>query len=680
MTYKIKNEVEMKTNSIIVTLLLMFVLIAIGCSDDGKKDNVEVITDFEDIQVHDQFNYSTTKIVTVSLTVLNGSGDGVNNIPFKVFDKAPKEGGVVYESGATNEDGKANLYVTIPDYMEELYIEGYMSSLTLPIVNNAIIYEFGTDVDSEERGAQEIVKPERAGDLEYVLSYSRITGIPYGMSKDTIPREFLRKVNATLPEGKPVPQFHPHYLNPNNELNVVVINEPAEVWVTFVHEGAGYKNSLGYYTYQEGNPPQTRDDIDTIKVIFPNVSMRSSIFTNGLVPGDKVYLGKFEAGTVIGWVLMANGWYNGRANLVENSWFSDKNLNPSNYQQSIMAYDNEFKKLLFSFEDLVYDKSDKDFNDAVFYVTATPIESIDIGNIPPVDTPEDKDGDGISDIFDDFPDDPERAFHTNNNGRSSLVFEDLWPAKGDYDFNDMVIDYNMFFHKNAGGKITNVLTEFELRATGARFRNGFAVQFPFSSSNVASMTVIDGNDDLTYSTVVSDKRFSPILEDGDKAVIIFIPNTNELMAASDEHFVNTQADAPYINPVIIALDIKLDTPEDMADWAWGIPFNPFIYINGNRGHEVHLPDYPPTSLADQTLFGLNDDSSDATQNRYYKTINNHPWGLNIAESFDYPYEKAKINHAYKKFKAWAEDSGASYEDWFKNLPGYRNDDLIYQKP
>lgn len=671
----------MKLRFVTATLLIMFMLMAIGCSNDDKKDNLDTFTNFEDIQVSDQFNYATTKYVTINLTVLNGSGEGVNNIPFKVFDKAPKEGGTIYESGATNEDGVANFYVTIPDYMEELYIEGYMSSLILPIVNNEIVCEFGTEADSEERGDQDITKPERVAGLEYVLPYNSY-GIPYGMSKDIVPVDFLTKVNATLPEGKPVPQYHPHYLDPDNELNVVVINEPAEVWVTFVHEGAGYKNSLGYYTYQAGNRPESRDDIETINVIFPNVSISSYnwLGRRGLVTGDKIYLGEFEAGTVIGWVLMANGWFNGKANLVENSWFSDKNLNPNNNQQSIMAYDDEFEKLLFAFEDQVYNVGDDDFNDAVFYVTATPIENIDTGNIPPIDTPEDRDGDGISDIFDDFPDDPERAFQTNNNSKSSLVFEDLWPAKGDYDFNDMVLDYNMFFHKNADGKITNVLTEFELRATGARYRNGFAVEFPFSSSNIASMTIIDGSDDLTYSTVVSDARFNPILEDGDKAVIIFIPNTNDLMSAGGDHFVNTQADAPYINPVTVALDIKFDTPEDMTEWTWSIPFNPFIYINGDRGHEVHLPDYPPTSLADQTLFGLNDDSSDPNQNRYYKTINNHPWGLNIAESFDYPYEKAKVNHAYKKFKVWAENSGTSYEDWFKNLPGYRNDDLIYQKP
>lgn len=669
----------MKLRLTTITLVLAFMFIATGCSKDNDKNEADVLTSFEDIQVHEQFNYETTKMVNVELTVLNGSGDGVANIPFKVFDIAPKEGGTLFDSGATDEDGIANFYVTIPSYLEELYVEGYMSSLTLPIADNMVSYEFGTDADNEERNGQEWITPAKTPKLQYLADYNK-EGVPKNMLKDRIPSKFLNKVNATLPESRPVPQYHPHYLLPNNELNVVVIDEAADVWVTFVHEGAGYLSSLGFYTYQAGYPPQTRNDIDVIKVIFPNSSMKHS--GGGLVPGDKVYLGEFQPGTIIGWVLMADGWYNNKANLVENSWFSDKNLNPNSHQQSIMAFDEEYEHLLFAFEDIAINNGDcdHDYNDAIFYVTANPIESVDIGNVPPVDTPADEDGDGISDTFDDFPLDPARAFQTNSHSRSSLVFEDLWPQKGDYDFNDMVMDYNMFFHKNTEGKVSHVITEFTLQAVGAKRKNGFGVQFPFSSSNIASMTIVDGLDQLTYSDVFSDYRFNPVLEDGDKAVIVFINNTVDFMVPELGDFINTVEGEPFVEPIKIALDIKLNTPEDMNEWQWGIPFNPFMFINRDRAYEVHLVDYPNTPLANTDLFGTSDDSSDISQNRYYKTINNHPWALNIAEGYDYTYESKKINHAYPKFKTWAESSGALYPDWYKDLPGYRNNEMIYQKP
>ena len=661
--------------SIIAVILLTFTF---GCSDDddNSTNNNNSNGDFEDLQVQDDFHYSTTELVTIDLKVFNGEGQGVANIPFKIYDKAPAEGGKLFDSGSTNSNGLAIFKSTLPTYLSSVYVVGYMSSMELPINNNSVSYEFGSGLNDEKRNDKRAVAPPKT-DLEYVLEYNA-QGVPIGMERDILPADFLTKVDATLPESRPVPQFHPTYLADGNQLNVLVIDEAADVWVTFVHEGAGHLNSLGYYTYQEGNPPQSREDIDVIKVIFPNVSMVGS--GGGLVPGDKIYLGEFEPDTIIGWVLMDNGWSNSQANLVTNSWFSNTNLNPNENQQSILVYDAEYEKLLFAFEDLVLGQGDDDFNDAVFYATANPIESISIDDVQPIDTPDDADGDGISDVFDDFPNDPSKAFHTNNYSNSTLVFEDLWPQKGDYDFNDMVIDYNMFFHKNVDGQVTNLIAEFELRAVGARKQNGFAVEFPFSSSNIADMIVIDGNDDLSYSDIISHPNFNPSLEEGEKAVINFINNTNDFMPQGDTGFINTQAGTGYTEPVQIALNIKFAIPEDINSWGWGIPFNPFLIIDRVRGNEVHLPDYPPTSLVNEENFGQSDDDSYVDENRYYKTVNNHPWALNIADSWDYPYELKKINRAYLKFQDWAESSGESYPDWYLDLPGYRDDELIYQQP
>jgi LruC domain-containing protein len=78
------------------------------------------------------------------------------------------------------------------------------------------------------------------------------------------------------------------------------------------------------------------------------------------------------------------------------------------------------------------------------------------------------------------------------------------------------------------------------------------------------------------------------------------------------------------------------------------------------------------------LFGTGDDASQSGS--WYKTAENLPWAVNIPESWDYPVEKAQITRAYLKFKHWAQSSGASYPDWYRNLPGYTNQDFIYQTP
>ena len=96
--------------------------------------------------------------------------------------------------------------------------------------------------------------------------------------------------------------------------------------------------------------------------------------------------------------------------------------------------------------------------------------------------------------------------------------------------------------------------------------------------------------------------------------------------------------------------------------------------------EVHLSDYPPTALADQSLFGTLDDDTDPGTGKYYKTSNNLPWAINIYESFEYPIEKQQVVWAYLKFVAWATSSGTTFEDWYKDLPGYRDSSKIYTPP
>ena len=71
----------------------------------------------------------------------------------------------------------------------------------------------------------------------------------------------------------------------------------------------------------------------------------------------------------------------------------------------------------------------------------------------------DTDNDGVIDSQDDYPNDPTAAYsiHTpSDTGWASLAFEDLWPSRGDYDFNDLVIDYRFTEVLNKKNKIVRI--------------------------------------------------------------------------------------------------------------------------------------------------------------------------------------------------------------------------------
>ncbi len=208
---------------------------------------------------------------------------------------------------------------------------------------------------------------------------------------DEISQDLLDRIHASLPDGQRVPIHHPEYLAEGTQTNILLL-EQADVFVTFVTEGAGYKNVLGFYYYDVNDPPETVADIQsTMTVIYPNVSKLYS--GGGLLPGDKVKIGNFPANTVIGWFLAANGYQNN--NPTNGHWllFSNPDLNPESdttlQQHNVLLNDLGSGRVILGFEDIKrdYGSCDHDFEDALFYVTSTPTEAISYDDIPVIDDP-----------------------------------------------------------------------------------------------------------------------------------------------------------------------------------------------------------------------------------------------------------------------------------------------------
>ncbi len=278
------------------------------------------------------------------------------------------------------------------------------------------------------------------------------------------------------------------------------------------------------------------------------------------------------------------------------------------------------------------------------------------------DDDDDDDDDGDDDDGDDDDD-----FGGN------LSFEDLWPAKGDYDFNDLVVDYNFDITKNVHEEIEKIDATFIIRAFGASYQNGFGFTFPNVSpsqiTNVSGMEVESGS--------IFNLAANGLEQGQSKATIIVLDNCYRIMPHPGTGIgVNTEQSAPYVAPVTISMEITF-APGEVTYSELDIGnFNPFIIVDQVRDVEVHLPDYEPTDLA-SGYFGTLDDASNPGSGIYYKTETNLPWAIHIPESFDYPIEKQDITGAHLKFAEWAESQGTMYPDWFQDKTGYRNSSLLY---
>lgn len=708
---------EKKLRLMLIAIAITFVFQA--CLKD-RFENIEdgtdegIITDSTaQASIYNGFDFKTVTEYEVVVLTLNNLKLPLKGVYVELYTKRPLSSletlnpdakDYLLIKGITNKDGILQCKINPPSLVDSLYI--LTSYIGLPSLHSVFLNKSQIEVVI---GGQDYLKSSTNSGINtslkslavpvptqvngyYTLGDWNHYGVPDYLEStdDEITNSLLDDINTSLPERSPLPETHPQYLASSDDANLV-LNEDCEIWVTFVHEGAGWHNSLGYYTYPTNSPPLSVDDINDLTIIFPDVSN----YYNGLTPGNKVqlyylnpetnqYSSTFPSGVSVGWFLIAQGWSSNDKHVTNGKYihYSNINLNVEAdadlQKHNVLLFDEARDLLLLGFEDIRRDHNgcDQDFNDAVFYATLNPISAVTKSAYQKVDTPTDSDGDGANDDVDQFPYDASNSFNNyypSENTFGTLVFEDMWPSKGDYDFNDLVVDYNFNQVTNAQNKVVALRIKTKVKAIGASYHNAFAISLNTSPGNITSVT--GQNISKGYLNISGNGT-----ENGQsKAVIIFFDDAyNVLPYPGTGVCVNTFPQYPFVTPTVQEIDIVFSTPIDFSEIGTP-PYNPFIIVDRIRGKEIHLPNLPPTDLANFELFGTQDDDSDISADEFYVSDIYLPWAINLPESFSYPKEKEGIVHTHLKFNGWAVSRGYNYMDWYQNKTGYRDNGKIYAR-
>ncbi len=441
-----------------------------------------------------------------------------------------------------------------------------------------------------------------------------------------IDENILNTFLYALPESSKANIDHPEYF-PSDEPEIT-IDKNAEGFITFYSEGAGYKNTLGYYTYDGDTgrtAPTTIEELKTNgKIIFPNTSLVNS--GGKMYYGLTVSLGEFEANTKFVFFIVSNGW---KGDGIRNSdWmFSTKSdLNLEYDENSVLDVpDHKHVALLWSnvgtgnillmgFEDILrtHNGCDHDFNDVLFSFSTTPMDALteDNGSFSVAPVEADSDNDGVSDAYDEFDDDPHRAYTTyypNENDNATIMFEDMWPKEGDYDMNDMSIEIQITEINDSLNKTKEIQFDSKLNANGAAYKNGFAVQINSSINNIESSEFYLNGVEITGNLSADNDNtiitfFTDAVKEFKKEENFYDFATGSKYGCNDPYnrFVNvclnrTKVSSPNVTGTIIFTEpVNLISP----------PYNPFLVVNNGvlSYNEVHLPNYMPTSLAPTHLF------------------------------------------------------------------------------
>ncbi len=291
----------------------------------------------------------------------------------------------------------------------------------------------------------------------------------------------------------------------------------------------------------------------------------------------------------------------------------------------------------------------------------------------------DADSDGVQDSDDAYPNDAARAY--NNvfpaSGYSSLMFEDLWPTLGDYDFNDYVVDYKINRVTNAANNVVEIKAEFVSRAAGASRPNGFA--FSFDGLSGSRITSVSGNKIFTPNPHTFDANGTEAGQTDAHFVVVSNIFKVLIPQGGGSGGVNTNPTAVRVPNDTTRMTISFNTTTNTTNLSEVTlaKFNPYLIVNQTRGTEIHLADKTPSSLVNSALLGTADDNSNAGSNRFYKTKNNLPWAINVTSSIPYMKETIDFTKGYNNFIDWSVSNGTTNTDWYLNLSNFRDNNNLY---
>lgn len=219
----------------------------------------------------------------------------------------------------------------------------------------------------------------------------------------------------------------------------------------------------------------------------------------------------------------------------------------------------------------------------------------------------------------------------------TLMFEDMYPQLGDYDFNDFVARYNLrILYKYSRGKYYahKMCISVQIRAVGGIYKYEPYIR----------LTKVKADNIIIETT---EKNVKSIKGPNGEAIISYKSPT----PPSGYKYYNTEKNEMTKPDKFKEIWITLKNPieyEDVMDKNYNID----MYIaKENHKQEIHLKGYEPVY----------------DQHQDYADKNNFVWGIRTWGIFDHAIEGKNFLKAYPQFKGWGTSGGKEYKRWWEEV-------------
>lgn len=267
----------------------------------------------------------------------------------------------------------------------------------------------------------------------------------------------------------------------------------------------------------------------------------------------------------------------------------------------------------------------------------------------------DSDGDGVPDVYDAYPADPDSAFayKVPAEGYLTVAYEDLFgrAGAGDADYNDFISHYSI--EESSGDQgITRIHVKASAAVKLAGYNHTFGIRI---NSFVPPADLTVQYIDADGLSVTRSERITDYPNPGETSLeVVLFEHTGKALGKDAEftlEFVNDDLANPQ-DPGILSRP----------------PYNPYLFVI-NTGHDVHLIDEEPLYSS------INPDDT-------FRDIQGFPWGLLVppgsgADGWLHPAEGQRIEEPYPRFTRWRESGGELSPDWYLHSEPWVEEPAVY---
>lgn len=262
------------------------------------------------------------------------------------------------------------------------------------------------------------------------------------------------------------------------------------------------------------------------------------------------------------------------------------------------------------------------------------------------------------------------------NGWGTLLFEDMWPASGDYDFNDMVVNYKVQLALRNKNMVEAIKIGIRLKAVGGSLPYDLYLRLlGVKGGEIDQIDPYFHRNAHDQTDLVQLNAGNPVK---DPALLKFERLKSRANNPAGATYLNTErgcevpeallTEVSYV--IYLRNSVKLDDLAfDRFDFFLGRP-------DGEGLIEIHRGGFAPSPLGEAAYERLRRSSGNIDRADHYYSNDGLVWAVNIPTDVQHAYENVDFLQAYPDFARWARSGGAEATDWYRhgraeNLVGRR---------